>query len=395
MGFAQRVTELQTEGAYRVLARAQALEQAGRDIIHLEIGEPDFRAASHIGMAGIKAIAEGQARYTSPSGIAELRECLAHDAGKRRGMTIHPAQVVVAPGAKPNLFFATLALVGPGDEVLYPDPGFPTFDAMIRVAGATPVPYPLREDTGFSVDLDAFDRLISARTRLIVLNSPANPTGSVIPLADLRHIAAAAQRHDCWVISDEIYSRIVFDGATAPSIAALPSMAERTVIVDGFSKTYAMTGWRLGFGIMPETLAERVHLLMTHSVGCTAQFTQIAGVAALMGNQTWVEDIVAEYQQRRDAVVAGLNALPGITCRTPHGAFYAFPNVSALGITSDALADQILERGGVALLPGTAFGANGAGYLRISYTNSLDNVQRAIERIGHVVADLVAVAQQV
>jgi aspartate/methionine/tyrosine aminotransferase len=388
MPFAQRVAELRAEGAYQVLARAQALEKAGRDIIHLEIGEPDFVAAAQVQLAGAKAIFEGKTRYNPPRGLGELREIIAHDAGQRRGLSISPGQVIVSPGAKPNLFFPTLALVEPGDEVLYPDPGFPTYEAMIRVAGGVPVPVPLREDTDFSFDLAVFDRLISPRTRLIILNSPGNPTGSVQPLSDLHHIAAAAQRYDCWVMSDEIYARIVFDGAAAPSIAALPGMLDRTVIIDGFSKTYAMTGWRLGFGIMPEALADRVNLLLTHSIGCTAHFTQYAGIAAVLGDQTWVDEMVRAYQQRRDGVVRALNTMPGVTCRQPQGAFYAFPNIQAFGLSSEDMANQILEQANVALLPGTSFGQNGAGYLRISYTNSLENIERALARIGDLLAEM-------
>ncbi|RPI99601.1 MAG: aminotransferase class I/II-fold pyridoxal phosphate-dependent enzyme, partial [Chloroflexi bacterium] len=298
MIFAQRVSHLRAEGAYQVLARAQELERAGRDVIHLEIGEPDFETPPHISLAGIKAISEGRTKYNPPRGLVDLREIIAEDAGPRRGMTIRPQPVIIAPGAKPNLFFPTLALVEPGVEVIYPDPGFPTYEAMIELAGGTPVPVPLLEENDFSFDLDAFDRLVSDRTKLIVLNSPGNPTGSIIPLADLEHIAAAAQRHDCWVLSDEIYRRILFDGVDAPSIAALPGMAERTIIMDGFSKTYAMTGWRLGFGIMPEALADRVALLLTHSVGCTAHFTQYAGIEAIRSSQAGVDAMVAAYQRR-------------------------------------------------------------------------------------------------
>jgi aspartate aminotransferase len=388
MPFAQRVASLQAEGAYQVLARASELERAGREIIHLEIGEPDFDTPAHISLAGIRAIAEGRTRYNPPSGVMELRECLAHVAGEQRGMAIRPSQVVISPGAKPNLFFPTLALVEPGDEVIYPDPGFPTYQAMIRVAGGIPRPVPLVEDNDFSFDLAVFDSLINDNTKLIVLNSPSNPTGGVMPIADLRHIAAAAQRHDCWVLSDEIYGRIVFDGVDAPSIAALPGMADRTVIVDGFSKTYAMTGWRLGFGVMPEALADRMNLLLTHSVGCTAQFTQWAGIEAVTGRQDAVAAMVDAYRQRRDVALAGLNAIPGVSCRTPQGAFYAFPNVTSFGKSSAELADLMLERAGVALLPGMAFGPNGQGYLRICFTNSLENVRRAVERIGNVLADL-------
>ena len=388
MVFAERVTHLKGEGAYQVLAKAQALEREGREIIHLEIGEPDFKTAPHISMAGIKAIAEGRTRYNPPRGILELREAIAADAGRRRGLTFTPAQVVISPGAKPNLFFPTLALVEPGDEVLYPDPGFPTYEAMIRVAGGVPVPVPLREENDFSFDLEAFDRLISGRTRLIILNSPGNPTGGVMPRSDLEHIAEAALRHDCWVLSDEIYARLAYDGLEVPSIAALPGMAERTVIVDGFSKTYAMTGWRLGYGIMPEELAGRIELLLTHSVGCSAHFTQYAGLEAVLSRQDWVDEMVAEYQRRRDRLVAGLNAIPGVTCKMPQGAFYAFPNIKAFGRSSSELAALLLEEAGVALLPGTAFGQYGEGYLRLAYANSLENIERALERIGEVLSRL-------
>jgi aspartate aminotransferase len=388
MVFAERVIHLKGEGAYQVLAKAQALEREGREIIHLEIGEPDFKTAPHISMTGIKAIAEGRTRYNPPRGILELREAIAADAGRRRGLTFTPAQVVISPGAKPNLFFPTLALVEPGDEVIYPDPGFPTYEAMIRVAGGVPVPVPLLEENDFSFDLEAFDRLISGRTRLIILNSPGNPTGGVMPRPDLEHIAEAALRHDCWVLSDEIYARLAYDSLEVPSIAALPGMAERTVIVDGFSKTYAMTGWRLGYGIMPEELAGRIELLLTHSVGCSAHFTQYAGLEAVLSRQDWVDEMVAEYQRRRDRLVAGLNAIPGVTCKMPQGAFYAFPNIKAFGRSSSELAALLLEEAGVALLPGTAFGQYGEGYLRLAYANSLENIERALERIGEVLSRL-------
>ena len=386
MNFAQRVRSLKAEGAYQVLARAQALEAEGKDIIHLEIGEPDFPTPAHIQEAGIQAIRAGRTRYNPPSGIHELRQQVALQAGLQRGVEIGPAQVVITPGAKPDLFFPTLALVQPGDEVIYPDPGFPTYEAMIQVAGGTPVPVPLLEENGFSFDLAAFDRLVSHRTRLILLNSPGNPTGGVIPLADLQHIANAAQAYDCWVLSDEIYARLAFDGLAVPSIATLPGMAERTIIVDGFSKTYAMTGWRLGFGIMPPALAERVNLLLTHSIGCTAHFTQYAGLAALLGSQDETTAMVNAYQQRRDITVALLNAIPGVTCLKPQGAFYAFPNIRSFGLSSTQMADLILEKANVALLPGTAFGRFGEGYLRVVFANSIENIIRAIERIGSLLA---------
>ena len=382
--YAKRTAHLKPEGAYQVLARAQDLEARGRDIIHLEIGQPDFETFPNVCQAGIRAISEGRTRYNPPAGLAELRQAIAIDAGRRRGMEIAPEQVVVSPGAKPNLFFPTLALVEPGDEVIYPNPGFPTYEAMIGVAGGKPVAVPLLEENCFSFDLEAFDRLISDRTKLIILNSPGNPTGGVMPRADLEHIADAARRYNCWVLSDEIYARIVYDNLEVVSIAALPGMQERTVIVDGFSKTYAMTGWRLGFGVMPVTLAERVQLLLTHSVGCTAHFTQYAGIEALTGPQYYVDEVVNEYQRRRDVIVEGLNKLPGVHCQLPQGAFYVFPNIREHRKTSIEMANLFLEEAGVALLPGSAFGAYGEGFLRLSYANSLENIQKALARMQGV-----------
>ncbi len=377
--YAGRTDHLRPEGAYQVLARAQALEAEGRKIIHLEIGQPDFDTFENITEAGRRAIAEGKTRYTPPSGMPALREAIAEAAGAQRGVHFLPEQVVVAPGTKPNMFYSTLALVRPGDEVMYPDPGFPTYKAMIGVAGGTAVPVPLEEENQFSFDLDAFDRLISERTRLIILNSPGNPTGGVIPLSDLQHIAAAAQRYDCWVLSDEIYMRIVYDGQHAPSIIGLPGMAERTIIVDGFSKTYAMTGWRLGYGIMPVDLARRMDLLLTHSVGCPAHFTQVAALEALRGPQDRVLEVVKEYEARRDLLVRGLNGIPGVGCQNPQGAFYVFPNVKSFGMKSSELADYLLEEVGVAVLPGTSFGDYGEGYLRLSYSTSQEAIKAALD----------------
>ncbi|MBL7163147.1 MAG: pyridoxal phosphate-dependent aminotransferase [Anaerolineales bacterium] len=381
MTYTKRTHHLKPEGAYQVLARAQALEAEGREIIHLEIGQPDFETYAHIRQAGVDAIEQGMTRYTPPAGLPALRAVIAEQAGRRLNVEIDPGQVVVSPGAKPNLFFPTLALVEEGDEVIYPNPGFPTYEAMIGVAGGVPVPVPLREENSFSFDLGAFDGLINEKTKLIILNSPSNPTGGVIPSADLEHIAAAAQRHDAWVLSDEIYTRIVYDGLEVPSIYSLPGMAERTLIMDGFSKTYAMTGWRLGYGIMPRELAKRVGLLLTHSVGCTAHFTQFAGIEALTGPQEQVDLVVAEYQKRRNVIVDGLNALPGVACQKPQGAFYVFPNIKSLGISSVDLANYLLDEAGVALLPGSSFGAGGEGYLRLSYANSVENIQRALEQM--------------
>jgi aspartate aminotransferase len=383
--FADRVATLEPEGAYAVLARAQALEAQGREVLHLEIGQPDFPTFAHISQRGRQAIAEGQTRYNPPAGIPTLRKTIAEDAGTRRGIQIQPAEVVVGPGAKPGLFFPTLALVQPGDEVIYPDPGFPTYEAMIAVAGGTPAPVPLSEEKSFSFDLAIFDTLVNARTRLIVLNSPANPTGGVMSQADLEHIAAKAQEFDCWVLSDEIYSRLVYQGA-APSIASLPGMRERTIIVDGFSKTYAMTGWRLGYTIMPEALAERVALLLTHSIGCTATFTQVAGVEALLGDQSMVDTVVEDYRQRRDRMVSGLNAIPGIRCQLPEGAFYAFPNIKSFRLPSRQVARRLLDEAGVAMLPGTDFGKGGEGYLRLCYATSVGVIDRALERMAEFFA---------
>lgn len=385
MEFSARTLDLKSEGAYQVLARAQQLEAAGLDIIHLEIGEPDFATPEPIARAGAQAVLEGRTRYNPPAGLPDLRAAIAQDAGRRRGITIDPAQVVVGPGAKPLLFLSALALVDPGDEVIYPDPGFPTYPDMIRVAGGVPVPIPLRERSGFSFDLEAFDRLAGPRTRLIVLNSPGNPTGGVLPRRDLEHIAARAAQLDCWVLSDEIYARLTFDGQPAPSIAALPGMAERSVIVDGFSKTYAMTGWRLGFGVMPPALAARLELLATHAHGCTAHFTQLAGLEALRGPQEPADRMVDEYRRRRDVLVAGLNRIPGVRCLSPQGAFYAFPNVSAYGRPAAQIAEALLE-GGVAVLPGTAFGENGEGYLRLVFANSLERLEAALARMRAALA---------
>ena len=387
MTFAPRVTHLAPEGAYAMLSRAQALEAAGREIIHLEVGQPDSPTFENILQAGIQAIRDGHTRYTPSAGVPALRQAIAQDAGRRRGITFKPSQVVIGPGAKPALFFPTLALVRHGDEVIYPDPGFPTYEAMVGVAGGMPVPLPLSEEAGFSFNLEAFDSLLSERTRMVILNSPSNPTGGVLSLADLEHIAVAALERDLWVLSDEIYSRLVYD-VPAASIASLPGMAERTIICDGFSKTYAMTGWRLGYGIMPEALAERVGLLITHSVGCTADFTQVAGLEAIQGPQEQAEAVVLEYRRRRDALVAGLNAIPGVRCQKPQGAFYAFPNISALGRSSSWLAEYLLEEAGVALLPGTAFGKYGEGYLRLCFANSLENLLLAVERMAEALRRL-------
>jgi aspartate/methionine/tyrosine aminotransferase len=388
MRYASRISNLNPEGAYQVLARAQSLEASGRQIIHLEIGQPDFETFDNIKLAGIKAIHDGLTRYTPPIGMKTLREVIALDAGHRRGLTIHPDQVVVSPGAKPNLFFPCMALIEPGDEVIYPNPGFPTYEAMIQVVGGIPVPVPLLEANNFSFDFDVFTRLINEHTKLVILNSPSNPTGGVIPQVDLEQIAALVQRYNCWVMSDEIYARIAYDHASVPSIASLPGMQQRTIIVDGFSKTYSMTGWRLGFGIMPRELADKVQLLLTHSVGCTSHFVQVAGIEALNGPQGQVDKVVAEYQHRRNIIVDGLNAIPGVCCPCPQGAFYVFPNFKSFGRTSDELANFLLETAGVAVLPGSSFGKYGEGYLRLVYSNSIENIQRSLELIRQAIGSI-------
>ena len=380
--FAQRVISLEPEGAYQVLARAQELEAQGREILHLEIGQPDFQTFPHISLRGIRAITEGQTRYNPPAGLPNLRKVIAEDVGQRRGIEIQPEQVVIGPGAKPGLFFPTLAVVEPGDEVIYPDPGFPTYRAIIEVAGGIPVPVPLKEEKQFSFDLDKFEELVNQKTRLIILNSPANPTGGVMPMSDLEVIASAAEEYNCWIISDEIYARLAYDGQKTPSILSLPGMLERSVLVDGYSKTYAMTGWRLGYAVMPEDLANRVELLLTHSIGCTATFTQVAGIEAITADQGMVSDVIDEYQHRRDHIVAGLNAIPGIRCQKPQGAFYVFPNVKSFGLPVREIARLLLDDAGVAVLPGTDFGRFGEGYLRLCYAASMEIIDEALIRMG-------------
>jgi aspartate/methionine/tyrosine aminotransferase len=379
--FTDRVTSLQAEGAYAVLARAQALEAQGKKIVHLEIGQPDFPTPEHVSAAGIQAIVEGKTKYTAPAGIPKFRELIAEYAGHQRGLNLSPARVVVGTGSKPGLFFPTLALVAPGDEVLYPDPGFPTYEAMIRVAGGIPVPVPLREENGFSFDLNAFDDLISDRTKMIVLNSPANPTGGIIPFDDLKHIAAKAQQHNCWVLSDEIYTRLTYDGIAARSIAEVDGMIDRTIIVDGFSKTYSMTGWRLGFMIAPPALASRLELLITHATGCTATFTQYAGMEAISGPQDFVTNMVKDYQHRRDRMLELVNAIPGVHAEKPQGAFYVFPNVKSYGLSSKEIAARLIDEAGVAILAGTDFGAGGEGYIRLVYAVSLETIEEGLEKI--------------
>ncbi len=383
--FADRVANIQPEGAYEVLARAQELERQGRSIIHLEIGQPDFQTFAPICEAGKRAIDEGHTRYTPSAGTHALREAIAQHISATKG-PCSPAEVVVGPGAKPGLLFPILALVNPGDEVLYPDPGFPSYRADIELAGGVPVAAPLLESRSFSFDLDFLRDHMSDRTKLLILNSPSNPTGGTIPREDLQAIAQLAIERDVWVMTDEIYGDLVYDDQDAPSFWSLPEMRHRTILVDGFSKSFAMTGWRLGYAAMPPALAEKVALLTMHAVGCTAGFTQQAGVSALQQCRAAVQAQRSVYQERRDRIVDGLESLPGVSCIKPSGAFYAFPNVSQLGIPSSELARRLLSEAGVACLSGTDFGAYGEGYLRFSYAASLQAIDQAIERIGSFLA---------
>jgi aspartate aminotransferase len=380
--FTDRVLPLKPEGAYAVLARAQALEAQGREILHLEIGQPDFPTPGHVAEAGMEAIHSGKTRYNPPAGIPALRQAIAVYTSRRLGLDLDPACVVVGPGAKPGLFFPALALVQPGDEVIYPDPGFPSYAAIVGVAGGTPVPIPLREENSFSFDLEVFDSKVSDRTKLIILNSPGNPTGGVIPFEDLEHIAEKARRHDAWVLSDEIYTRLVYDGGRARSIAEVDGMLERTIIVDGFSKTYSMTGWRLGYTIAPPALAARIELLLTHAVGCTATFTQYAGVEALTGPQDFVAEMVIEYQRRRDRMLELVNAIPGVHAQRPQGAFYLFPNVGAFSLSSAEIATRLLDEAGVAVLSGSDFGPGGEGYIRLVYATSMEVIEKSMDKMA-------------
>lgn len=383
MRLAARMSRIGTESAFDVLAKARALEQDGHRIIHLEIGQPDFPTPPHIVEAGKRALDEGWTGYGPAAGFPELRERIAAHVSESRGIPVGMDNVCVVPGGKPIMFFTMLAVLQSGDEVLYPNPGFPIYESVINFLGATPVPMPLVESRGFSCDLDLFERSLSPRTRMVVLNSPGNPTGGIIRAADLRRMANLLRDRDVLVLSDEIYSRIVY-GEPPVSIAQCDGMQEKTIILDGFSKTYSMTGWRLGYGVMPLWLAEAVNLLMVNSNSCTASFTQRAGLAALEGPQACVDAMVEEFRRRRDAIVRGLNGIPGFSCTVPPGAFYAFPNVTGTGMRSKDLADLLLHEAGVACLSGTAFGSFGEGYLRFSYANSLENIEEALRRIRGV-----------
>ena len=377
---AQRMSRLGTETAFEVLNKARALERLGKKIIHLEIGEPDFDTPANVVEAGIDALRQGWTHYGPSAGQPELRQAIAEDVSCSRGIKVTSDEVVVVPGGKPIIFFTLLALADVGDEVIYPNPGFPIYKSMTDYVGARAVPIRLREERDFGFDVDELASLISDRTRLIILNSPHNPTGGVLGKQDLQDIAAAIGDRNIMVLSDEIYSRLVFDGAHY-SILSVPGFQERTILLDGFSKTYAMTGWRMGYGVMRPDLATHITRLMTNSNSCTASFTQVAGIEAIRGDQSSVDHMRAEFQRRRDAFVAGLNRIKGFSCRMPKGAFYVFPNVTKTGWKSKRLADALLDEAGVACLSGTAFGDFGEGYLRFSVANSLENLSQARKQI--------------
>jgi len=374
------MARLGTETAFEVLVKAKALEAQGRDIIHLEIGEPDFDTPSNIIDAGCDALRNGFTHYGPSAGLMELREVIAQHVSETRRVNVTPDEVVVVPGGKPVIFFSILALAEEGDEIIYPNPGFPIYESMINYVGAKAVPIRLREELEFRLDVDELTSLINDRTKLIIVNSPQNPTGGVLTQDDIAAIARAIGDRNIMVLSDEIYSQLIFEGEDH-SIMSIDGMKERTILLDGFSKTYAMTGWRMGYGVMRADLATHISRLMTNSNSCTATFTQVAGIEALRGSQDVVDDMRAKFKERRDVMVAGLNKIKGFSCRVPHGAFYVFPNITKTGWRSKKLADALLEDAGVAALSGTAFGDFGEGYLRFSVANSIENIEKALDHI--------------
>ncbi len=384
MKLADAMGRLGVESAFDVLLRARALEAKGKSVVHLEIGEPDFATPRHIVEAAKRALDDGWTHYGPTLGLPELREAIAQYVSATRGIPVGPENVAVVPGGKPILFFTILALIEPGDEAIYPNPGFPIYESMIRFAGGKPVPIPLEESRGFSFDVNQFRDCLTDRTKLVILNSPQNPTGGVIPRADLVEIAALLRDRDVMVLSDEIYTRIYYGGEKPASISNLPGMLEKTIILDGFSKTYAMTGWRLGYGVMPVWMAEAVSKLMVNSNSCTASYAQLAALAAIAGPQDDVTAMVAEFRRRRDALCRGLNGIPGFHCAVPGGAFYAFPNVAGTGLDSKELANLLLYEAGVSCLDGRCFGEYGKGFIRFSYANSMENLMEAVRRIEAV-----------
>jgi aspartate/methionine/tyrosine aminotransferase len=386
-GIAERMGGLAGESAFQVLAAANALEAKGKKVIHFEIGEPDFPTQRHIVEAGKKALDEGRTTYCNAQGLMPLREAIAEHTRAYKGIETKREEVVVTPGGKPIIFYAINVLVNPGDEVLYPNPGFPTYESVIRYAGGVPVPTILKEERSFRLDIDDLKAKLTPRTKLLILNSPSNPTGSFLTEKELGEIASAIRGRNIYVLSDEIYSRIVY-GGKPKSIATFPGMKEKTIVLDGFSKTYCMTGWRLGYGIMNEELAASITRLLINSNSCTAPFVQLAGVAALEGPQDAVDAMVSEYRRRRDVIVDGLNAMKGVTCTKPDGAFYAFPNITRTGLGSAEVTDYLLNEAGVAVLNGSAFGNAGSGYLRISYATSMEVISKGLERIEGALKEL-------
>jgi aspartate aminotransferase len=378
---AKRMERLGTETAFEVLARAKALEAEGRDVVHLEIGEPDFDTPRNIIDKAIEALNSGYTHYGPSAGLPEVRKVFAEYIARDRGIDVGPDNVVIVPGGKPIIYFPLTALIDPGDEVIYPNPGFPIYESVINFLEGKAVPLKLAEEKDFSFDIEDLKGLVSEKTKLLIINSPQNPTGGVLSSSDLDAIAELAVKYDFWVLSDEIYSKIIYEGSF-DSITTRPGMLERTIILDGHSKTYAMTGWRLGYGVMPAPLAAAVAKLQTNCTSCTAAFTQIAGAEALTGPQDAAEAMVAEFKVRRDLLVDGLNAIDGISCKRPRGAFYVFPNITGLGLTSKQVESRLLDEYGVAALAGTSFGAFGEGYLRFSYANSQENIKKALERFA-------------
>jgi len=378
---ARRTSRLGTETAFEVLNKARALERQGRSIVHLEIGEPDFDTPANVVEAAVDALHKGWTHYGPSAGLPELRRALAEYVSRTRGVKVASDEVVVVPGGKPIIFFSILSLIDEGDEVIYPNPGFPIYESMINYVGGRAVPIALREDRDFALDVNELDSLISNRTKLIIINSPQNPTGGVLGRQDIEQIAKVIGDRNIMILSDEIYSRLLFNGEQHFSIMSVPGMKERTILLDGFSKTYAMTGWRMGYGVMRADLATHMTRLMTNSNSCTASFTQVAGIEAIQGDQNSVDRMRDEFQRRRDVFVAGLNQVKGFSCRMPKGAFYVFPNITATGWKAKPLADALLEQAGVAALSGTSFGALGEGYLRFSVANSLENLREALARI--------------
>jgi aspartate/methionine/tyrosine aminotransferase len=385
MIFADRMDRLGTESAFEVLAKAKGLEAQGKDIVHLEIGQPDFITPANISEAAFKAMKDGHTGYGPSAGLLEFREVIAEHISETRGVEIHPDEVTVTPGAKPIIFFTILALINEGDEVIYPNPGFPIYESVIDFIDAKAVPLPLREEVDFRFRIEDLEASISDRTKLLIINSPQNPTGGTLAKSDLEAIAELAVKHNFYVLTDEVYSRILYEGIH-DSLISLPGMKERTILLEGHSKTYAMTGWRLGYGVAPTELADKITQLTINSNSCTATFTQFAGIEALKGPQDFVHDMVTEFRKRRDAIVDGLNAIEGVSCIKPLGAFYVFPNVSQLPLSCQDLSDYLLEDAGVAVLPGTAFGKYGDGYLRLSYANSLENIQEALARMDSAIS---------